>query len=453
MKRRLLLWPRSLGGRTALVLLISLTLVQVAGLAIHALDRRDALRFAQLRDVAVRAASIYRTIALADPDNRVGVVRAIDAREGGTAVSLDDGPPVSALPPAFPELQRLLRVNMLLVPMPPALRPRAFVWLGEPAARQMLIGMQMPDGLWVNVRLPLAPARWFLSGTFLAAFLLMTAAAGGLTLWAVRRLTRPVATLAAAAERLGRDVNAAPLPEDGPEEIAKAAAAFNTMAARIRRFLADRNFMLAAIGHDLRTPITRLKLRAEFIEDEELRRKTLADLDELEAMVAATLAFGRETLSDEAPAPLDLAELLRTLLDEAADAWPEAAERCTYRGPDHLTVSARPLALKRALTNLVGNAVKYGGGARITLLPAGQARMPGGMVTVLVEDDGPGIDPEETERVFQPFVRLEASRNRETGGVGLGLTIARNILRAHGGDAVIAPRAGGGTRATATLPA
>ncbi len=440
------LLPRSLAGRTALVLLLALAVVQGGGLAIHGLDRVDALRFAQIRDVAVRAMSIYRTVVLAEPANRLAVLRAIDAREG-TSVQLANSPPVSALAPAYPELQRALRVNMLLVPMRPAERPHELVVLGGPAARRVQIGLRLPDGQWLNLTLPMQPARWLLSGTFLAAFVLMTAAAAGLTLWAVRRLTAPVATLAAAAERLGRDVNAPPLPEDGPEEVAKAAAAFNTMAGRIRRFLADRNFMLAAIGHDLRTPITRLKLRAEFIEDEELRRKTLGDLDELEAMVAATLAFGRDTQSEEPRVPLDLAELLRTLLDEAADAWPDAADKLAYHGPDHLTVGARPLALKRALTNLIGNAVKYGGAARVTL--AGPQH---GMASVRIEDDGPGIPPDDAERVFQPFMRLEASRNRETGGVGLGLTIARNILRGHGGDVAIGNAAGGGARVTATLP-
>jgi signal transduction histidine kinase len=434
------------------VLLTALILAQIAGLAIHTLDRRDALRLALIRDTAVRAISLYRTVALAEPESREAVVRAIDARDAAS-VQLEDSPPVSALPPAWPELQRALRVNMQLVPIPPPHRPIEYVWLGGPAFGQMVIGMRLPDGPWVNVALRMPNARWFLSRTFLAAFLLMTAVAAALTLWAVRRLTAPVATLAAAAERLGRDVNTPPLPEDGPAEVAKAAAAFNTMAARIRRFLADRQFMLAAIGHDLRTPITRLKLRAEFIEDDELRRKTLADLDELEAMVSATLAFGRDTLSDEPLVPLDLAELLRTLLDEAGDYWPDAAERLSYTGPGHLTAQARPLALKRALTNLVSNAVKYGGAARIVLAPASAGPAAPGMITVTVDDEGPGIPPEEVERVFQPFVRLEASRNRETGGVGLGLTIARNILRAHGGEVTLAARPGGGTRATATLPA
>ena len=144
------------------------------------------------------------------------------------------------------------------------------------------------------------PPRPWHSPDFLVAFVLMTVAAALLTLWAVRRLTAPVRTLAAAAEALGRDVNAPPLPEDGPPEVATAAAAFNTMAARIRRFVQDRTELLTAIGHDLRTPITRLKLRAEFMEDEEQRGKMLADLEELEAMVSATLAFGRDATTDRA---------------------------------------------------------------------------------------------------------------------------------------------------------
>jgi signal transduction histidine kinase len=271
--------------------------------------------------------------------------------------------------------------------------------------------------------------------------------AAGLTLWAVRRLTAPVRTLAAAADALGRDVNAPPLPEDGPLEVATAAMAFNTMAARIRRFVEDRTELLTAIGHDLRTPITRLKLRAEFVEDDEQRGKMLADLEEVEAMISATLAFGRDARTTEPVSSLDLVELLRTVLDEAADARPEAADKLAYEGPAHLTVRARPLALKRALTNLVSNAVTYGGNARARLIPSEH-----GTLVIEVEDDGPGIPPAELDRVFEPFHRVEPSRSRETGGVGLGLPIARNIFRAHGGDVTLANRPMGGIKATLTLP-
>jgi signal transduction histidine kinase len=275
----------------------------------------------------------------------------------------------------------------------------------------------------------------------------MTATAAGLTVWAVRRLTAPVRTLAAAADALGRDVNAPPLPEGGPSEVATAAVAFNTMAARIRRFVQDRTELLTAIGHDLRTPITRLKLRAEFVEDDEQRGKMLADLEELETMVSATLAFGRDARTTEAVASLDLAELLRTVLDETSDTRPDAATKLAYDGPPHLTVHGRPLALKRAFANLVSNAVTYGGSARITLNPPA-----GGMVVIEIEDDGAGIPPGELERVFEPFHRGEPSRNRETGGVGLGLPIARNILRAHGGDVTLANRPMSGVKATVSLP-
>jgi hypothetical protein len=320
--------------------------------------------------------------------------------------------------------------------------------LGDPDMRKLVIGLRMPDGEWLNLPAELPPLRPWHSPTFLWAFVLMTLAAAVLTLWAVRRLTAPVRTLAQAAEALGRDVNAPPLPEDGPTEVATAAAAFNLMAARIRRFVQDRTEMLTAIGHDLRTPITRLKLRTEFIEDDEQRRKMLADLEELESMVSATLAFGRDAKTTEPVSSLDLVEMLRTVLDEAGDAKPNAVDRLAYEGPSHLTVRARPLSLKRAFANLVSNAVNYGGSALVRLRPPLQ-----GVLTIEVEDDGPGIPAAELERVFEPFHRGEPSRSRETGGVGLGLPIARNIMRAHGGDVTLGNRPNGGAKATATLPA
>jgi signal transduction histidine kinase len=228
--------------------------------------------------------------------------------------------------------------------------------------------------------------------------------------------------------------------------VAQAAAAFNGMASNIRRFVADRTQMLAAIGHDLRTPITRLRLRAEFLEDEEQQRRMLADLAEMEAMIAATLAFARDDAAAEPATAVDLAALARTVLDEAADATPELAEQIAYAGPEHLVVALRPLAMKRALGNLVANALKYGAAARLTLDPRGAGAV------IAIEDDGPGIPDAALEEVFQPFRRIEGSRNRETGGTGLGLTIARSILRAHGGEVTLHNREGRGLRVVATLP-
>ncbi len=442
-------WPRSLAARTAVVLVASLVVVQVAGLTIHALDRLDVLRLAQARDIAVRAMGLFQVVALTPAEQRPALLAAQGLGHGAVSARLDTGPPASMGPPAPLDLQQLLRVNMRLVPMPPSQRPREIVIDGGPEQGSVAVGLRLAGGQWLDIGFALPPLRPWHSRTFLAAFVLMTIAAALLSVWAVRRLTAPVATLAGAAERLGRDVAAPPLPEDGPTEVAAAARAFNTMAARLRRFVADRTFLLAAIGHDLKTPITRLRLRAEFVEDEEQRRRMLADLDELEAMVSATLVFARDATSGEPVVAIDLAELARTVLDEAADTRPaEPPPALRYAGPDHLPVNVRPVSLKRALMNLVTNALKYGDSATVTLSPPS-----GGLLRLAVDDDGPGIPEAELEHVFQPFQRLEPSRNRETGGMGLGLPIARNILRAHGGDVTLANRPGGGLRAVVTLPA
>ncbi len=445
------IWPRSLGTRTAAVMMLMLATVQIVGLTIHALDRVELQRLAQTRDVGVRVMSLYRSVALAAPDQREDVLqelerRGTDQRDGMTAELLPHPPADEELPQTPIGLRRPIVVSMGLVPVPGPARARDIVMLGNSDQERLLIGMHVPDGPWLVIHMPLPPPRIWHSRSFLVAFVLMTAAAALITWWATSRLTAPVRMLANAAEALGRDVRAPPLPEDGPSEIALAASAFNTMAMRIRRFVQDRTFMLTAIGHDLRTPITRLKLRTEFIDDEDMRRKMLADLDELESMVSATLAFGRDVTIDEPVSTVDLAELVRTVLDEAGDGRPDLADQIGYAGPHHLPFRGRPVALKRALSNLVQNALAYGGSAQATLSCAD------GMAQLLVEDSGPGIPLAELDRVFQPFHRVEASRNKETGGMGLGLPITRNIIRAHGGDVVLDNRPTGGARATVTLP-
>ena len=444
--RRLALLPKSLAGRTALALLLGLMLVQTTGLVIYALDRLDLLILAQQRDAAVSAISLYRVVSLATPDRRAATLVAGEQIEGVRA-RMEPDPPITDLPFSTPRLARQFRADMLLVPIPQSQRPGAVAILGGPANERFVIGCQMDDGAWLNLSISIPTPRPWQSANFMVAFLLMTALAGALSVWAVRRMIAPVATLAAAAEALGRDVNAPALAQTGPTELAAAATTFNIMALRIRRFVADRTFMLTAIGHDLRTPITRLKLRAEFVDDPELRDRILSDLDELQAMVAATLAVGRDITADEPATRVDLVALLRTLLDELADTFPAHADHLSYAGPDSLPIHARPLALKRAIVNLVQNGLNYGGAARVKLAPSSD-----GMVTLLVDDDGPGVPEERLEEVFQAFLRLEASRNRETGGTGLGLTIARNILRAHGGDVVLENRLAGGLRAVVSLP-
>lgn len=341
-------------------------------------------------------------------------------------------------------------------PLPPHLRPLQVMVSPPTRGRRHAIAFLLPDEhRWLTIHYVVPRPSIFRSPTFPIAFILMTVAGGILILWGVRRLIAPVGTLAAAAEALGRDVNAPPMPEDGPQEVARAAIAFNTMARRIRRFLSDRTLMLTAIGHDLRTPITRLKLRAEFIEDEEMQQRFLADLDELESMVAATLSFGRDAEQREPMSSLNLTILLQTILDEVTETRPELADAIGFtEDPPDVTIHARPVALKRALNNLVMNAVKYGGGARVTLFPPepGGRNDPDEMVTRLwIEDDGPGLPPEDLERMFDPFVRAEDSRNRETGGTGLGLSISRNIIWGLGGDIKLGNRTPHGLRVSVTL--
>lgn len=437
--------PASLAGRTALMLMIALTLVQGLGLFIHTLDRIDLQQLAQARAVGIRIGGIYRTIVLTAPDARHAMLNE-GSDDPAVKASLDSGPLLDALAPPEVPFDHAIHEAMRAVSVPPSLRPREVLMRGDHRHRQVHVAMQLPDGEWLNMSIGLSVNRLWLSPSFLVAFLLMTLTASVLILWAVRRLIAPMRTLADAADMLGRDVNAPALPETGPTEIAMAARAFNQMAERLRRFVRDRTVLLAAIGHDLRTPITRLKLRAEFIDDDEMRSRFLADLDELETMVSATLAFGRDAAGGEPLVPMDLPALLRTILDETADAWPDIVDALTYEGPERLTLHARPVALKRALSNLVFNAARYAHQACVTLTTGNDVAI------ITIEDNGTGIPPEELDRVFEPFYRVERSRNRETGGSGLGLPIARNILRAHGGDVVLANRGEGGLRAMITLP-
>ncbi|MCH9674550.1 MAG: HAMP domain-containing protein [Gammaproteobacteria bacterium] len=264
-----------------------------------------------------------------------------------------------------------------------------------------------------------------------------------LLIWAAHRETKPLRRFTAAADRLGLDMNAPPLEEVGSRELRTAAGAFNRMQARLQRFVADRTQMLAAISHDLRTPLTRLRLRAEFIDDEKQQSKAIADIDEMQAMISQALTFARDDAQTEARETLDIAQLLRTLCSNLRD----SGHRATFHGEQSVPFVCQPIALRRALSNLAENAVRYGEQADVTLSADAQS------VTITVEDIGPGIPTSEHEAVFSPFYRLEQSRNRETGGVGLGLSLARGIIRRHGGDIALHPRTPGpGLRVEVSLP-
>lgn len=264
--------------------------------------------------------------------------------------------------------------------------------------------------------------------------------------WLVARMaTRPLRTLATAATELGKDIDRPPLSVEGPQEVRHAAAAFNAMQERIHRYVGERMRMLAAVTHDLQTPLTRLRLRLEKVEDRELRERLVEDLAATQAMIRQGLDLVRNLEGPLNLRPLELASLLDSLCEDAADAGQDVRlEETSVPGP--LVVSANADTLRRCLNNLLDNAVKYGQQARVCLTTQN------GRVRIAVRDGGPGIPADQIESVFEPFARLETSRSRDTGGTGLGLTIARAIARRHGGTLVLKNHPDGGLEALLELP-
>jgi signal transduction histidine kinase len=256
------------------------------------------------------------------------------------------------------------------------------------------------------------------------------------------QLARPINAFAQAARRFGSDPNARPMKVKGPYEIRLAMLAFNDMQLRIQRSMSGQAAVFSAISHDLRSPLTRMRLRGEFIQDPRQQERLFRDIDEMQAMVGSALAFLRDNAAEEETTSLNLPELLRTIADDFADLGTDVA----YDGPDQLAFPGRPVGLRRAFGNLVDNAARYGTNPAITL------RTEAGEVVITISDDGPGIPEDALEEVFAPFQRLDPSRNRQTGGIGLGLTAARAAFRAHGGDVTLTNKAGGGLQAIIRLP-
>jgi signal transduction histidine kinase len=312
-----------------------------------------------------------------------------------------------------------------------------------PADRMFDLVVTLPDGDRVAFRTfsprgtPPFPKHFIVELGVLTVLL-------GIVLFAMTRtITRPLADLAAAADAVGRGKAIQPLEERGARELKRATRAFNAMQERLNRYLDSRTRVLAAMSHDLRTPITRLRLRVESIEDEALRARCVEDLDEMTRMVSGALAVFRGLNDEEPAAAVDMS----TLLQELQRRYEEVDASVAIEGQAAAPYSGKPLALKRCLGNLVDNALQYGGG-RATIAVTDSADE----LSISVRDDGPGIPETEIERVFEPFYRLESSRNRGTGGTGLGLSIARDVAQAHGGSLTLANRSGGGLEARLVLP-
>jgi signal transduction histidine kinase len=430
------LLPRSLFGRLALLMAGGLVLAQLIAATLHLSERQRTLDAVVSQELAQRVAAVHRAIdsqaaggraalagRLSTPRQHFSVVA--EAPEGNHGHSADS--------------DFMARLAEALGPRP-AVRPVALPGRG---AFVFDIYVELGSGGWLRAE-GRAPAEIFAWPAHLVRNLALMLAVVVALIWMVARMTvRPLTRLAQAARGLGENLRQAPLPEDGPSEVREAAQAFNAMQDRIRHGIEEREHFLAAVSHDLKTPVTRMRLRSELLTDANLRERFLRDLDEMQQMLGGALDFLRGKAADEAQRPIDMLALLESLVDDQAELGRDIR---LLAGADAVRFVGRPQALRRAIGNLVDNALKYSRRATLALDDDGK------LLRIVVEDEGPGIPDAELERVFEPFHRVDSSRNRETGGVGLGLAIVRQIALDHGGEVTLANRAGGGLRAELRLP-
>ena len=467
--------PKSLAGQLTLLLLIALAAAQGVAIALFAWERIEALRHAQSGDAVRRTATVARLLAETPPGLHDAVIAAASTELARFTLSPEPlveetgaGERAAAIARDLSAALGMASERVRVAPLRTRFmddhdgddryhydddddddRDRHRDNDGDDEHNHehwkpdwFTASVALADGRWLNVAVgppPGAPA-WGLA--FVAVFLLSALGIAAMAVLTGRRLARPMRGLANAAGRLGRGEAVADLAEAGPAEIRETVRAFNLMRARLDRYVTDRTAMLAAVSHDLRTPITSLRLHAEFVEDAETKAKILAALDEMQRMTGDALTFIREDAHREETRTVDL----HALLDSVAADLAELGHDIAVAESERVLAACRPAVLRRALRNLLENAAAYGGRA------AARIERDGPEIRVVVEDEGPGIPEDELERVFEPFVRLEASRSRDTGGSGLGLAISRSIVRAHGGDIRLENRAGGGLRATVALP-
>ncbi|MDB6085025.1 MAG: integral rane sensor signal transduction histidine kinase [Gammaproteobacteria bacterium] len=305
-----------------------------------------------------------------------------------------------------------------------------------------VLAVRLSDHSWVTFSLP--NRMWGLPGMYrwIVVFVFIAVSTALVSAVTARQFAKPVKRLAEAVRNFGTNPQAPPMAETGPRELRQVVRTFNAMQAQIQQFVGFRTMMLAAISHDLRTPLTRIRLRGEFIEDRDQQSRLFRDVDEMQTMVDGALAFFRDDAVSEGTTTFDLPQLLLTIANDYADQGIELG----YTGPAHATYQGRPFALKRAVTNLIENAVQYATVPDIELTREGTA------FVVAVQDRGPGIPMSALDSVFHPYHRLDKSRNRSTGGVGLGLTVAQAIVQGHGGEIILRNRLGGGLEARVILP-
>lgn len=305
-----------------------------------------------------------------------------------------------------------------------------------------LISLALDDASWINVSVVTLDGPGLSSPSFWISMFAMLVGSAAVSMLMARWLTGPLQSLTDATHTLFAKSGRNPVPEAGTREVKALGSAINALQQRIERLLQDRTLMLAAVSHDLHTPLTRLRLRLEELPEDATKSSFEADLNEMQEMLDATLSFLKGEVEDEPTQTLDLVAVIETIANDMTD----AAADVRVEGLRHAVLDGRRLALKRAMTNIMQNAVKYGGSARISIRDAGA------QYEVFVEDGGPGIPEKDQEAAFTPFLRLEASRSKGTGGYGLGLSVARSIIRAHGGDIILRNLVPKGLQANVTLP-
>ncbi|NOY66462.1 MAG: HAMP domain-containing protein [Gammaproteobacteria bacterium] len=456
--------PQSLFGRLALILFSGLLLGQLASTAIQFHDRGQRLFQASGLSSSERIAEIVRLLNGANSTERkrlVSILNTPPLRVSLATATWTEPDNIAQSWPAVEFRKRLQRqlgdnypLRVAISDQPTSGNMQKMHDAGEHDMRHMQgMGMALPDalvffaqvrlsdGTWVSFENSIAPEVLEGSSALLLILAVLVAIVLFISLLAVRWVTRPLTMLTEAADKLGGNINQPPLVETGPTEFRHAAKAFNSMQVRLQRFIEDRTRLLTAISHDLKTPITRMRLRAEMLDDSEQRDSFVKNLDEMQLIATETLDFLR---ADDAREPLqtvDICALLEAIKDDVAELGHNIEiEPCILK-----PCFSRPLALKRCIGNLVENAIKYADNVRIS------TRQTEATLVITVSDSGPGIPEEKLETVFDPFYRLETSRNRETGGSGLGLSIARNIALSHGGDLKLKNNPDGGLYAILTL--
>jgi signal transduction histidine kinase len=461
---RVSLWPRSLFGQLFIAVLIGVLAATLISLFLVSRERDRTLVQASVREWSRRVVDMTASMQLLQPGERLEA-SALLQNWPRSQFRRPRLPPQTllepllaapGLPTPLPDFRQSLEQQLKfvlgpgyqvsVVPTSDAAKPA--MTLARPGAESFERGGQLYD---VSVGIPGGDNLLFrlaqgqrgapLPRALLFNLILLALLVAIAVYLVTRGITRPLSDLARAAEAVGRDLRQPPLVERGSREVRDAARAFNTMQERMQRYVDSRTRVLAAMSHDLKTPLTRLRLRMTTIEDADMQFRVDRDLDEMENMVHGALTLLRGLNDDESAEAVDINELLGTLQGEYA----EMGTPFEVHGRVRVLYAGKPLALKRCLTNLISNATKFGGSVSVNV-------QDGAAVVIAIRDQGPGIPAEHLARVFEPFYRVESSRSRDTGGTGLGLCIARDIAQAHGGALTLSNLPQRGLQATLTLP-